>query len=289
MRKLTIKRQKKFTGCLGKMKVYIEDTSGNGVLICDTPCKFLGTLKNGEEKTFEISEAAAKVFVIAGAASQKYCNDYYKLPEGGEDVYLTGKNVYSPMSGNPFRFDGVTDEEVLRNRKKSSGRGAVITAVCVVIGFIIGLFASGAFSEKYVTPETFECKDFSITLTEDFVNDTDLAEEMEYYAVFDSRDIAVLVLRDEFEYLEGTGVESALDYCELLCELSEIPDAEVKEERGVLHFDYTDTQDGVTDYYFTAVLESSDSYWVFQFFVEEELYPEFEDRFFEWAGSVVFK
>ena len=86
MRKLTIKRNKSFVGCLGTMKIYIESAVGAECFINDVPCRKLGTLKNGEEKTFEIDNAAAKVFVIADQLSKKYCNEFYKLP-----LRLTGK------------------------------------------------------------------------------------------------------------------------------------------------------------------------------------------------------
>lgn len=81
MRTLTVKRKKKFTASLAKMKVYIEDPQANEITINDTPCRFLGTLKNGEEKSFEISESRAKVFVIADKLSKNFCNDFYEIPE----------------------------------------------------------------------------------------------------------------------------------------------------------------------------------------------------------------
>ena len=45
------------------MKVYIEDNTSEEIRINDIPCRQLGTLKNGEEKTFQIGDEAAKVFV----------------------------------------------------------------------------------------------------------------------------------------------------------------------------------------------------------------------------------
>ncbi|MBP1575986.1 MAG: hypothetical protein J6A68_00485 [Oscillospiraceae bacterium] len=47
MRNLTIKRTKSFVGCLGKMKIYIEDPTSNELLINNTPCRKIGDLKNG--------------------------------------------------------------------------------------------------------------------------------------------------------------------------------------------------------------------------------------------------
>lgn len=138
MRNLTIKRTKSFVACLGKMKVYIEDPTSNELFINDVPCRKLGDLKNGEEKTFLIDENEAKVFVIADKLSRNYCNEFFRIPAGYGDVFLSGKNHYNPASGNPFRFDGVTDEEVLKNRKKGTQKGLIVMCVAVVIGFILG-------------------------------------------------------------------------------------------------------------------------------------------------------
>ena len=64
------------------MKVYIEDAQSNELIISGVPCRKLGDLKNGEEKTFEIGEDAAKVFVIADTLSKDYCTEFYQLSEG---------------------------------------------------------------------------------------------------------------------------------------------------------------------------------------------------------------
>ena len=113
MRNLTIQRTKSFVGCLMKVQVYIEDHERFDTVINEVPCRKLFDLKNGEAKSLHISEEAAKIFVIMDQASKNYCNDYYNLPAGTEDVILTGRNHYNPGAGNPFRFDGVTDEDVL--------------------------------------------------------------------------------------------------------------------------------------------------------------------------------
>ncbi len=39
------------------------------------------------------------------ALSKNYCNDFYALPEGTEDISLTGRNCFNPGTGNAFRFD----------------------------------------------------------------------------------------------------------------------------------------------------------------------------------------
>ena len=104
MRNLTIKRAKNFVGSLAKMKVYVEDPTSNEICINDIPCRKIGDLKNGEEKTFQIDEQEVKVYVIADKLSKNYCNEFYQLSAGQEDVFLSGKNKFNPANGNAFRF-----------------------------------------------------------------------------------------------------------------------------------------------------------------------------------------
>ena len=142
MRNLTIKRKKKIVACLGKMKVYIEDAQSNELIISGIPCRKLGDLKNGEEKTFEIGENSAKVFVIADTLSKDYCTEFYQLSDGQDDIVLTGENYFNPANGNAFRFDNNNSEEVLAARKKSNKKGTVILVIAIIVGFIIGFAIS---------------------------------------------------------------------------------------------------------------------------------------------------
>ena len=142
MRNLTITRQKSLVASLAKMKVYNEDPEANELEINGVSCRKLGTLKNGETATFPIGDQAAKVFVIADKVSRGFCCDYYPITAGTENVVLTGKNKFHPGAGNAFRFDGVTDPEVLANRKKGSSKGIVILIVSALAGAAVGLLLS---------------------------------------------------------------------------------------------------------------------------------------------------
>ncbi len=105
MRNLIIKRNKSFAGCFGKVRVYIEDLRAGELNIKGCPCRKLGELKNGEEKTFPIDNAQTKVFVIGDAATRDFCMDWKSIPAGEQDVRLSGKNSFDPQNGNPFAFD----------------------------------------------------------------------------------------------------------------------------------------------------------------------------------------
>ena len=144
MRKLTIERRKAFVACAMKVKVYIETDGVGDLVINGTPCVKLGALKNGETQTFEIGEKAAKVYVIADNASKDYCNDFYQLPEGSDDISLSGQNKFNLANGNAYLFDNNDNPEAEANRKKGKRIGTVVTVVAIVIGAIVGfLIGSG--------------------------------------------------------------------------------------------------------------------------------------------------
>ena len=144
MRNLTIQRRKTFVACAMKVKVYIEDATSNEIVIGGVACRKLGDVKNGETKTFQIDNNSARVFVIADKLSKNYCSEFYQLPEGSEDVFLSGKNYFNPLAGNPFRFDNNDNPEVLENRKKGKRVGTIVMIVAMVVGFIIGFALTSA-------------------------------------------------------------------------------------------------------------------------------------------------
>lgn len=138
MRKVTIKRAKSLVACLVKIKIYIEDYSASDILINKIPCRKLGDIKNGEEKTFEIGEHPAKIFAIVDKLSKDYCNDFYELPEGQEDVFLSGKNCFNPASGNAFRFNNNENEATVVNRKRGTLKGLIVLICAIIIGLVVG-------------------------------------------------------------------------------------------------------------------------------------------------------
>ncbi|MBO5866642.1 MAG: hypothetical protein J6Q55_01120 [Clostridia bacterium] len=138
MRELTIVRQKSFVGCAGKVKIYIEDHQNSELAINGVPCRKLGELKNNQEQTFTITEDAVKLFAIYDILSKDKFNEVVNLPASNEPIKLTGKAHFNPSAGNPFRFEGITDEETLTNRKKGSNFGMILMIIAVAVGFVVG-------------------------------------------------------------------------------------------------------------------------------------------------------
>ena len=154
MRNLTIKRTKSFVGCLAKLKVYVENPSGD-FTINNTLCSKLGELKNGEEKSFPVEEHALKVFVIADKLSKDYCNEFYQLSDGKEDVFLSGQNRFNPANGNAFRFDNNEGDAASTNRRRGTRIGLIILILAVIVGAVAGFLITNSFLSKTPKEKTF--------------------------------------------------------------------------------------------------------------------------------------
>ncbi len=293
MRNLTIKRTKSFVGCLGKLKIYIQDPASPELIINNKPCRKIGELKNGEEKIFSIDENETTVFVIADKLSKDYCNEFYNIPAGQEDIYLTGKNHFNPANGNAFRFDGVTNEEIIKNRKKGTKKGIIILCAALIGGFIIGFSITQLFNTTsnildFINeePKAFSTEEMQITLTNKFT-ETEL-EEFTY--CYDSKYAAVFALKESISSFDN--INTLEDYGNLIIEVNGLTDiSTLKTYDDLLYFEYSfeNSESKLTYYYFSVVYKTQDDFWLIQFATPEENSENLFESFVKWAKSVEFK
>lgn len=287
MRNLTIFRQKSFVASAAKMKVYIEDPDFGNVEINGVPCTLLGVLRNGQETTFSIGTEAARVYVIADKVSRGYCSDYYPLPEGYEDVYLTGKNHFNPFAGNPFQFDGVTDELVLANRKKGRKKGTVVLIAALIVGLALGFFGAYLATKDSAATKEFSANGVTITLTEDFTQIP--ADGFALYC--ESPDVAVFALKEDFFLMPGAEDYTVEEYAELVFQNNPMAaDAQLHTEDSLTWFEYsyTNATEALDYRFFVSVFKSDDAFWLIQFATLDALAEEHTPRFIEWAKDVSF-
>ncbi len=135
MRNLTITRNKKRTGCLGKVKIYITDEVHPELFINTQACRKLGTLKNGETKSFVIGDEEAKIYAISDKFSRNLSNDYINIPEGNEDISLDGNTSFNLARLNGFTFNAESNEEKLAHRQKMNKRGIITIIVAAISDF----------------------------------------------------------------------------------------------------------------------------------------------------------
>lgn len=287
MREITICRVKSFVGCLGKMKVYIEDPFAGDVTINGLLCRKLGVLKNGQQATFQVDDRAAKIFVIADQLSKGYCSEYYQLPEGEDNITLTGKNHFNPAAGNPFRFDNNQSEGIQAHRKKGMKKGLVVLLVAMIVGLIVGgVVGYNLVGQNSQQEKVFTAEDMSITLNGSFRK----TEYEGYTVVFDSQNVAVFALKEPFTLAEGLESYSVQDYRALLIQANGISYYQSKQQDGLYWFEYnyTDPNSGDIYHYYTYSYKASDAFWMIQFALLDAKTAEYEDLIHQWAGSVQF-
>ena len=279
MRNLTIKRTKSLVACLAKIKIYIEDPTSNEISINGISCRKLGDLKNGEEKTFSIGNEAAKVFVIADKLSKNICNEFYPLPEGEDDISLSGKNKFNLATGNSFRFDNNDSEAATANRKKSVKHGALVMITAVILGIAVGLYIG--FVLNAPKEKTFSAQGMSITLTDEFHR----FNEDGYVAIYDSKDVAVFVSR--FDILET----QLSEFAELLAVRCGLASTDVKTTDGLTHFTFTNTgKQNKVEYQYTVYLyKTGDTFWTVEFATRTKDAGDYADKIQEWVKSVKFE
>ena len=288
MRNLIIKREKSFVGSLAKMKVYIEDPTSNEICINDISCRKIGDLKNGEEKTFQIDEQEVKIYVIADKLSKNYCNEFYQLPAGQEDVFLSGKNKFNPANGNAFRFDNNESEETIASRKRGTRKGLLILIIAAIIGAVVGYsLTSGLFSDKTPDAKDFSSNGMSIRLTDEFIK-TDIEN---YTVAYDSKNVAVFALKEAFALADGFQNYTLEQYGNLVLKNNNLSASELQNLDGLTEFEYEFTNPNTNDTYkyFSFVYKADDAFWLVQFATLTENVNEYRAQILEWAKTVSFE
>lgn len=293
MRRLWITRRKAAAACLAKMKIYIEDPEGD-TLINGFPCRKLGELKNGQKASFSIGEEAARLFVVADTLSRNLYNEFVEIPEGQEDVVLSGRNVLKPFSGNPFRFDHVTDQAVLENREQVSRRGSRTMVTAIVAGILLGVGVGIAVGNAMLSeisetaqPKTFEVQEMQITLTEAFAE----AEVDGYTACYTSGETAVFVLREDLEQMTVYGSISLEVYGAMILANNGFDQrVRLQEEEGLTTFDcrLMMPDSGEEYYYYCGLFQSEDACWLVQITTLADRTEEMVPVFRQWLESVCF-
>ena len=269
------------------MKVYAEDPLGGEITIAGVACRKLGELKNGEQKTFSVGQEALKIFVIADNLSKSFCNEYYSLPEGTEDVFLCGKNRFNPAAGNAFCFEGNDGEDIVKNRRSNTRRGLVVLIASALVGVVIGfgvtssLFSGGKGAEK-----TFSDGGMSLVLTDEFRK----VSVANYAAAYESKNVAVFALKEPFALVEGFGDYTLEEYRDLVRQANRLEAQSLQTDDGLIGFTYesANPETGEVYRYFAFVYKTGDAFWLVQFATRTETADRYADAIEKWAASARF-
>ena len=292
MRRHWITRRKASAASLAKMKVYIEDPENGEIEINGTLCRKLGEIKNDQQKHFNIGSEAAKVYVVADKLSRNLYNEFVQIPEGDDDIFLSGRNYLKPSAGNPFRFDDVEDEEVLENRKTGARWGRVILIVAILVGILAGAAIGIGVSKSLlgaapqaVEPRTFACRELQITLTQDFAETTAPG----YTACYSAGETAVFLLREEFAAMEGFAELSVAEYGAMVLESNGFDrNVTLEEADGLTTFArvISDPATGEDFFYYCGLYKGQDAFWLVQITTLAEGASDSIAQFRQWLGSV---
>ena len=283
MRTLTIQREKSFVGCLQPYQFYIEDPVSPELEINGKPCRKLGALKNGQQQTFEIGGEPVRIYAIADKLSKEYCNDYFDVPAGQEDLIIRGKIHYNPLAGNPFYFEKELDEEAQKHRKKSKKKSGWIMVIAVFVGLVVGFTISSISNAE--RPETFQYDTMQVTLTNQFRQ----KQFAGFTVCYDSRDVAVLVTQVKFAEVEGLEALSVEEYIAVLVENNAYPSkAYTLDSLEYFEYQWENPDDGVTYHYFCPLYKTADSFWIVQFCTAQNKLEQYWDSMVSWAKSVTF-
>lgn len=156
----------------------------------------------------------------------------------------------------------------------------------VVCYFCLSLLSVIIFSGCEASNVVFSSKGMSITLTEDFV------ENKEYYGMvyYDSEEAQVYVAKEEFSVLEEKGEKTDFnleEYANFLLKSISVT-AEIKNDEGLVYFEYSKKPENISYNYFVTVHKTDDAFWFFQFSCESSLIGEYRPLFKTWAKTIVF-
>ncbi len=158
-----------------------------------------------------------------------------------------------------------------------------ILLVAITLVSFVGCLDTKVYDAK---AKEFTKEGLVITLTEKFV---ETAVE-NYTVAFDSKEVAILALKEEFSLAEGFGDNTLEEYADLvrLANDSAQNISDVKDTEGIISFEHEaeNKEENKTYRYFSAMYKGKDAFWLVQFACEESKYEEYKPYFIQWAKTV---
>lgn len=278
MRNLTIYRKSAAAGKLAKMNVFIEDPNSTELILPDHHYKKLGDLKNGEAKTFQVTEDAAKIIVVSEREGRNSRWGYYMLEQGTEDVVLTGKTTLEKGGQFVFEFDvksAQIDTQALNKRRviKRWFVRVLIMVLCVLV-------LRSCLAEP--EPKAFAVEDLNITLTTDFVRETN----NEALAMFESKKVNVYIHKEVHIFYDDLRSLSAEEYAKTIAENTDVNADITKNENGWVTYNHTKNAGKIiSSHHFFYVFKTTNSFWIVEFVTPSDNY---KDDIEQWANSMEF-
>lgn len=158
--------------------------------------------------------------------------------------------------------------------------------LALLLGVILLISTVGCSKDSPDENEALYSADgMSITLPDYFK----AIETQQYAACYDSEDVAVFVVKEEFSANQSFSDLSLDEYAELVYAASSAYSPnEITENEGLtcMEYEFYIENDNQTYVYFTTIFKGSDAFWQVQFSCIEALYEQYKPQFVEWAKTV---
>ena len=129
--------------------------------------------------------------------------------------------------------------------------------------------------------KVFEKSGMEITLTSKFYE----KDHVSYTSIYESSDIAVFTLKEEFSLIPGSSKYTLDNYADLVIKANQI-DTEIEHEDDLTYFSFDKTVNGKDFVYFGFVYKGTDAFWLIQFACEEKNENDLIKDIFKYAKSV---
>lgn len=156
----------------------------------------------------------------------------------------------------------------------------ILSLILITIA-LISLVSCSLFEAE---EKVFEKSGLSITLTEDFVE----KEHVSFTGVYESRDVAVYTLKEEFTLLEGSSNMTLNEYTETVILANKLS-VSVETKDNLTYFKFDKEVNGKQLSYFAFTYKSEDAFWLVQIACETDDVSDKEEDIFKYANSVVLK
>lgn len=163
----------------------------------------------------------------------------------------------------------------------------IATSLTAIFLACLLLAGCGSLDVRNASEKQFTVEEATLTLTSAFTQTTVDG----YTGCFDSPTVAVLLLKESFDLMDGFGDYSLEDYAQLVYQsnASRNP-GEVQQENGLtyLEYEFHNDDDGKDYKYFTSMYKAGTAFWLVQFACETSKYDDYRPDFIRWAGTVTF-
>jgi hypothetical protein len=159
----------------------------------------------------------------------------------------------------------------------------IIKNVTLIVLAVIMLAFVGC-SSSAPKAKTFSAAGMSIELTDSF-HEKELVSATAYY---ESKDVIVLAIKEEFTLMYGLANYTLADYAQLVINNNRLPDVTVETAENYVHFRYDKEVSGKDFSYWATCFKSDDAFWLIQFACETKNYDGKIATFQKYANSVSF-